>query len=135
MCRNKERVIINEKSGYLMRTEVCSSNEVSASSFINLNALLLKKTLLHLNLCSNIFLFYLRLILDALATSDWIGKGMCFVRGKKLGHFRDSSRKKTFSPLPAKQKAILRSTLFQGQVRMLLMRVTELEKRNLPVSN
>ncbi|WZY79276.1 hypothetical protein YC2023_025660 [Brassica napus] len=40
--RNKERVIINEKSGYLMRTEVCSSNEVSASSFINLNALLLQ---------------------------------------------------------------------------------------------
>ncbi|KAL0828147.1 hypothetical protein Bca101_051825 [Brassica carinata] len=51
--RNKERVIINEKSGYLMRTEVCSSNEVSASSFINLNALLLKvisKVLYHLTI-------------------------------------------------------------------------------------
>lgn len=27
MCRNKERVIINEQSGYLMRTKVSSSNE------------------------------------------------------------------------------------------------------------
>lgn len=27
MCRNKERVIVNEQSGYLMRTKVSSSNE------------------------------------------------------------------------------------------------------------
>lgn len=27
MCRNKEKVIINEQSGYLMRTKVSSSNE------------------------------------------------------------------------------------------------------------
>ena len=27
LCRNKERVIINEQSGYLMRTKVSSSDE------------------------------------------------------------------------------------------------------------
>ncbi|CAN7079179.1 unnamed protein product, partial [Brassica oleracea var. botrytis] len=37
--------------------------------------------------------------------SDWIGKMMCFVRGKKFGHLRDSSRKKNLFTFPGEIKS------------------------------
>ncbi|KAG2264679.1 hypothetical protein Bca52824_071758 [Brassica carinata] len=57
---------------------------------------------------------YLRLILDALATSDWIGKMMCFVRGKKFGHLRDSSRKKNLFTFPGEIKGDSSIRFVQG---------------------